>query len=123
MGEEVGASIASNCTNRQMVYRTVATAEEISRGDRGFADGISFQGDRPMITDMKTPVATTLSTEETIDHDRRNLIAGAAIGLAAAGAASLFPARPALRIEERGCPFSRSRLVLDDASTVQGNVS
>ncbi|MFX4670177.1 epoxide hydrolase N-terminal domain-containing protein, partial [Acinetobacter baumannii] len=34
------------------------------------------------------------SNPEAIDQDRRRLLTGAALGLAAAGAASLFPARP-----------------------------
>src|SRR5262245_33440775 len=46
---------------------------------------------------LKTPVtiAATQPNRETINHDRRKLIASAAMGLAAAGAASLFPMRPA----------------------------
>jgi hypothetical protein len=50
-----------------------------------------------MTTLLKTPVtiAATQPNRETINHDRRKLIASAAMGLAAAGAASLFPVRPA----------------------------
>jgi pimeloyl-ACP methyl ester carboxylesterase len=46
-----------------------------------------------MSTHLKTPVAiaATESNREAINHDRRKLLAGAAMGLAAAGAASLFP--------------------------------
>ena len=49
-----------------------------------------------MTPHLKTPVAidTTQPHREAIDHDRRKLLAGAAMGLAAAGA-SLFPVRPA----------------------------
>ena len=50
-----------------------------------------------MTPHAKTPIAiaTTQPNQEAIDHDRRKLLTGAAMGLAAAGAASLFPARPA----------------------------
>jgi pimeloyl-ACP methyl ester carboxylesterase len=46
-----------------------------------------------MSTHLKTAVAiaATESNREAINHDRRKLLAGAAMGLAAAGAASLFP--------------------------------
>ena len=40
-------------------------------------------------------IAATRPDRDTIDHDRRKLLAGAAVGLAAAGIASLFPVRPA----------------------------
>src|SRR5262245_2521068 len=51
-----------------------------------------------MSTLIKTPAAivATQPNQEAIDHDRRKLLAGAAIGLAAAGASTLFPAHPAL---------------------------
>ncbi|MDH2386798.1 epoxide hydrolase family protein [Bradyrhizobium sp. CER78] len=39
-------------------------------------------------------VAASQSNQEAIDQNRRKLLTGAALGLAAAGAASLFPARP-----------------------------
>ena len=39
-------------------------------------------------------IAASQSNPEAIDQDRRRLLTGAALGLAAAGAASLFPARP-----------------------------
>jgi hypothetical protein len=42
-----------------------------------------------------TAIAATQLNEETIDHDKRKLLTGAALGLAAAGFASLFPVRPA----------------------------
>ena len=50
-----------------------------------------------MTTHLKTPIAivATRPSEETIDHDRRKLITGAAVGLAAAGVAHLFPVRSA----------------------------
>ena len=50
-----------------------------------------------MTTHSKTPiaVATIQPNQETVDHDRRKLIGGAAMGLAAASFASLFPVRPA----------------------------
>ena len=50
-----------------------------------------------MTTHSKTPIAiaTTHPNQEAIDHGRRRLIASAAMGLAAAGVASLFPVRPA----------------------------
>jgi pimeloyl-ACP methyl ester carboxylesterase len=50
-----------------------------------------------MTTDSKKAIAiaATQPNQESIDHNRRKLLAGAAIGLAAAGIASLFPARPA----------------------------
>src|SRR5712672_2054856 len=40
---------------------------------------------------MAVAIAATESNREAINHDRRKLLAGAAMGLAAAGAASLFP--------------------------------
>ncbi len=40
---------------------------------------------------MAVAIAATESNREVINHDRRKLLAGAAMGLAAAGAASLFP--------------------------------
>ena len=51
-----------------------------------------------MSTHLKTPVAiaATEANREAIKHDRRKLLAGAAMGLAAAGAASLFPIHSAL---------------------------
>jgi pimeloyl-ACP methyl ester carboxylesterase len=50
-----------------------------------------------MTTLSKAPVAiaATQSNRETIDHERRRLLISAAMGLAAAGAASLLAARPA----------------------------
>jgi pimeloyl-ACP methyl ester carboxylesterase len=50
-----------------------------------------------MTPHAKTPIAiaTTQPNQDAIDHDRRKLLTGAAMGLAAAGAAGLFPARPA----------------------------
>jgi pimeloyl-ACP methyl ester carboxylesterase len=48
-----------------------------------------------MTTHLKTPVAASTTQPDVIDHDRRSLIAGAAMGLAAASAAGLFPLRPA----------------------------
>jgi pimeloyl-ACP methyl ester carboxylesterase len=50
-----------------------------------------------MTTHRKTPIAiaTTHPNQEAIDHGRRRVIASAAMGLAAAGVASLFPVRPA----------------------------
>jgi hypothetical protein len=50
-----------------------------------------------MSTHLKTPVAIAAaeSNREAINHDRRKLLVSAAMGLAAAGAASLFPIRPA----------------------------
>jgi pimeloyl-ACP methyl ester carboxylesterase len=50
-----------------------------------------------MTTHSKKPIAIAASrpNREAIDRDRRRLIAGAAVGLAAAGAAGLFPLRPA----------------------------
>ena len=49
-----------------------------------------------MTSHLKTPVAigTTQPNREAIDHNRRKLIVSAAMGLAAAGAANLFPVRP-----------------------------
>jgi len=49
-----------------------------------------------MTMHLKAPVAVarTQPNQEAIDHIRRKLLAGAAIGLAASGAASLVPARP-----------------------------
>jgi pimeloyl-ACP methyl ester carboxylesterase len=51
-----------------------------------------------MSTHLNTPVAiaATEANREAIKHDRRKLLAGAAMGLAAAGAASLFPIHSAL---------------------------
>ena len=51
-----------------------------------------------MSTHLKTPVAiaATEANREAINHDRRKLLAGAAMGLAAAEAASLFPIHSAL---------------------------
>jgi len=40
---------------------------------------------------MAVAIAATESNREAINHDRRKLLAGAGMGLAAAGAASLFP--------------------------------
>jgi pimeloyl-ACP methyl ester carboxylesterase len=53
-----------------------------------------------MTKHSKTPraIATTQPNHDAIDHDRRKLIAGAAMGLAAAGAASLLPVRPAAAV-------------------------
>jgi len=50
-----------------------------------------------MSTHLKTPVATpaTESNREAINQDRRKLLVSAAMGLAAAGAASLLPIRAA----------------------------
>ena len=50
-----------------------------------------------MTTISKTPAAIAIgqSTQEAIDQTRRRLLTGAALGLAAAGAAGLFPAHPA----------------------------
>ena len=50
-----------------------------------------------MSTHLKTPVAipATESNREAINQDRRKLLVSAAMGLAAAGVASLFPIRPA----------------------------
>ena len=50
-----------------------------------------------MSTHLKTPVAipATESNREAINQDRRKLLVSAAMGLAAAGAASLFPIRAA----------------------------
>ncbi|NEU99781.1 epoxide hydrolase family protein [Bradyrhizobium uaiense] len=50
-----------------------------------------------MTTTSKTAAAIAISqpTPEAIDHDRRKLLTGAAFGLAAAAAASLFPSHPA----------------------------
>jgi len=45
---------------------------------------------------MAVAIAATESNREAINHDRRKLLAGAAMGLAAAGAASLFPIHSAL---------------------------
>src|SRR5262249_11413676 len=59
--------------------------------------GISCRGDRQMTMHSKKPVAiaATQPNHETIDHDRRNLLVSAGMGLAAAGAASLFTIRRA----------------------------
>ena len=50
-----------------------------------------------MTMHSKTPiaVATIQPNQETVDHDRRKLIGGAAMGVAAASFARLFPVRPA----------------------------
>ena len=50
-----------------------------------------------MTTISKTPAAIAIgqSTQVAIDQTRRRLLTGAALGLAAAGAAGLFPAHPA----------------------------
>ena len=50
-----------------------------------------------MTTHSKQPIAIAASrpNREAIDHDRRKLLIGAAMGLAAAGFASLVPVRPA----------------------------
>ncbi|MGY4422314.1 pimeloyl-ACP methyl ester carboxylesterase [Bradyrhizobium sp. JR6.1] len=50
-----------------------------------------------MTTTSKTPaaIATGQLNQDAIDQDRRRLLTGAALGLIAAGAASLFPAHPA----------------------------
>lgn len=50
-----------------------------------------------MTTHSKTSItiAATQSDEDAIDHDRRKLLVSAAMGLSAAGAASLFAIRPA----------------------------
>ena len=49
-----------------------------------------------MSTHVKTPVAiAATASQEAIDHNRRKLLVSAAMGLAAAGAASLFLVRPA----------------------------
>jgi pimeloyl-ACP methyl ester carboxylesterase len=50
-----------------------------------------------MTEPMKTPAAVTAeqASPETINHDKRKFLTTASIGLAAAGAASLFPPHPA----------------------------
>ncbi|MCA1401140.1 epoxide hydrolase [Bradyrhizobium sp. BRP56] len=50
-----------------------------------------------MTTYVKTPaaIAAIEPNQKTIDHNRRRLLTGAALGLAAAGFASIFPVRPA----------------------------
>jgi hypothetical protein len=44
---------------------------------------------------MPIAIAASRPNREAIDHDRRKLLTGAAMGLAAAGFASLVPVRPA----------------------------
>ena len=52
-----------------------------------------------MTAHSRRSIAIAAARPETIDRDRRRLLAGAAIGLAAAGLASLSPLRPAIAAE------------------------